>query len=89
MIVSAVESQSTAGSTAIATSATTAGSSDTTGLTARKPPIVTETAAATNPTHDLDLMPRMPMWFARPKTVIHHIIIIVYYAEAAQHTKKV
>ena len=39
--------------------------------------------------HDLDLMPRMPMWFARPKTVIHHIIIIVYYAEAAQHTKKI
>jgi len=47
MIVSAVESQSTA------TSATTAGSSDATGLTARQPPTVTdaETAAASNPTH--------------------------------------
>jgi len=48
MIVSAVESQSTAGPTAIATSATIAGSSD--PATARQPPIGTETAAATNPT---------------------------------------
>jgi len=53
MIVSIVESQSTTGSVAIATSATTAGSSDTTTATARQPPIGigTETAAATNPTH--------------------------------------
>ena len=52
MIVSAVESQSTAGPTAIGTSTITAGSSDTTGLTARQPPIGIgiETAAATNPT---------------------------------------
>ena len=50
MIVSAVESQSTAGPTAIGTSTTTAGSSDTTGLTARQPPIGIETAAAMNPT---------------------------------------
>jgi len=49
--MSTVESQSTAGSTAIATSATTAGSSDPpTVLTARQPPIGIETAAATNPT---------------------------------------
>jgi len=52
MIVSAVESQSTAGPTAIATSATIAGNSDTTVLTARQPPIDIETAAATNPTLD-------------------------------------
>jgi len=48
-IVSTVEGQSTAGSTAIATSATTVRSSDT--AIARQPPIDTETAAATNPTH--------------------------------------
>jgi len=52
MMVSLVEGQSTADSTAIATSATTAGSSDTTGSTARQPPIDTETAAASNPTPD-------------------------------------
>ena len=51
MIVSAVESQSTAGPTATGTSTVTAGSSDTTVLTARQPPIDIETAAATNPTH--------------------------------------
>jgi len=51
MIVSAVESQSTASLTAITTSTVTAGTSDTTiGLTARQPPIGIETAAATNPT---------------------------------------
>jgi len=49
MIVSTVEGQSTAGLAVIATSATTAGSSDTV-LTARQPPADTETAAATNPT---------------------------------------
>ena len=51
MMVSTVEGQSTTGSTAIATSATTAGSSDTTAIV-RQPPIAidTETAAATNPT---------------------------------------
>jgi len=51
MIASAVESQSTAGSTAIITSTTTTGSDDTTVLLARQPPIGIETAAATNPTH--------------------------------------
>jgi len=55
MVVSAVESQSTAGPTAIGTSTIIAGTSDTTGLTARRPPIGIETAAATNPT----LVPRM------------------------------
>jgi len=52
MIVSAVESQSTAGLTATGTSTVSAGSSDTTGLIARQPPIGIdiETAAATNPT---------------------------------------
>jgi len=54
MIVSAVESQSTAGPTATGSSTVTAGSSDTpTGHIARQPPIGidTETAAATNPTN--------------------------------------
>ena len=51
MIVSAVESQSTAGPTAIATSATTTDSSDPIHI-ARQPSVAidTETAAATNPT---------------------------------------
>ena len=48
LITSTVEGQSVAGSTAIATSATTAGSSD--PVIARQPPIDTETAAATSPT---------------------------------------
>jgi len=48
--VSAVESQSTAGSAAIDTSTTTTGSDDDTKLIARQPPIGIETAAATNPT---------------------------------------
>jgi len=47
--VSAVESQSTAGSTVIGTSTVTVGSSDT-GHIARQPPIGIETVAATNPT---------------------------------------
>ena len=52
MIMSTVESQSTAGLTATGTSTVTAGSSDTpSSLTARQPPIGIETAAATNPTH--------------------------------------
>jgi len=52
MSMSLVEGQNTADSTVIATSATAAESSDTTGLIARQPPtgIDTETAAATNPT---------------------------------------
>jgi len=55
MIASTVEGQSVAGSTAIDTSATTAGTRQTlsaTTLTARQPPTVTdtETAAATSPT---------------------------------------
>jgi len=49
MIASAVESQSTAGPTAIGTPTTTTGSDDTTPI-ARQPPIGIETAAATNPT---------------------------------------
>jgi len=54
MIANTVEGQSTAGSTASATSATTAGSSDPPAAIVRQPPIDTdtETAAATNPTHD-------------------------------------
>jgi len=53
MIASAIESQSTACSTATGTSTVSAGSSDTTGLIARQPPVAidTETAAATNPTY--------------------------------------
>jgi len=53
MIMSAVESQSTAGSAAITTSTVSADTSETssTGLLARQPPIGIETAAATNPTH--------------------------------------
>jgi len=50
MMVSAVESQSTAGSAATGTSTATTGSDDTTTLIARQPPIGIETAAATNPT---------------------------------------
>ena len=52
-VASTDEGQNLAGSTAIATSATTAGSSDTPPIV-RQPPIDTdtETAAATNPTHD-------------------------------------
>ena len=51
MIVSAVESQSTAGPTATIASTVTAGTSDTPPVaTARQPPIDIETAAATNPT---------------------------------------
>jgi len=52
MIVSAVESQSTAGPTATGTSTVITGSSDTPppSTTARQPPIGIETAAATNPT---------------------------------------
>ena len=56
MIASTVEGQSVAGSTAIATSATTAGSSDT--AIVRQPPIDTDTesAAATNPTLDAQVV---------------------------------
>jgi len=51
MIVSAVDSQSTAGSAAIGTSTIRAGTSDTSTVhIARQPPIGIETAAATNPT---------------------------------------
>jgi len=51
MMVSAVESQSTAGSAATGTSTVTAGTSDSSSvLIARQPPIDIETAAATNPT---------------------------------------
>jgi len=48
MIASTYEGQSVAGSTVIATSVATAGSSDT--HTARQPPVDTETAAAKSPT---------------------------------------
>ena len=49
MIMSTVESQSTAGLTATGTSTVTAGTSDTDHI-ARQPPVAIETAAATNPT---------------------------------------
>ena len=59
MIVSTVESQSTAGLTAITTSTVSADTSDTPPVnTARQPPIGIETAAATNPTHYLGLSVR-------------------------------
>ena len=50
MIASTDEGQGIAGSTAIATSVATAGSTHET--TARQPPADTETAAATSPTHN-------------------------------------
>jgi len=53
IMASVVESQSTASSAAIGIpTATTA--TDNTGLLARQPPIGIETAAATNPTHELN-----------------------------------
>jgi len=51
MIASTDEGQSIAGSTAMATSVVTAGSSHTV-ITARQPPFDTETAAAKSPTHE-------------------------------------
>ena len=52
-IASTDEGQSIAGSAAFATSVATAGTRHTlaTTLTARQPPVDTETAAATSPTH--------------------------------------
>ena len=57
IIASAVESQSTASLAATSTSTTPTGSSDyATGLIARQPPIGIETAAATNPTLDAQVV---------------------------------